>query len=319
MLDYKMIRESYERIKDIIYKTPHNKSIYLSNDEKNVFLKLESLQYPKSFKIRGALSKMTLLTDEEKEKGVIAISSGNHGAAVSYASTLLGIKDVLIFVPRCTPRSKIDQIHYYGGIAKIVGENYDEAHEIGMKYVNDHNMTYIDAYDDDEIVYAGQGTIALEVLEQNPEIDTILVPIGGGGLATGIGVAAKAINPNIKVYGIQTAACPAMYRAIEDNILYDKYETEDSMCDALVGGIGKIAFEMHKEAIDEVVVVSEEYIKKAVAHIIRKEKIIAEPSSCVPIAALLQHPDKFKGKNISLVISGSNIDENLMVEILNNY
>lgn len=319
MLNYNMVQESYERIKDKIYRTPLNKSIYLSDDSTEVFLKLESLQYPKSFKIRGALSKMTVLTDEEKKRGVIAISSGNHGAAVSYASTLLGIKDVLVFVPKCTPQSKIDQIHYYGGVAKIVGENYDEAHIIGMEYVKEHNMTYIDSYDKDPFIYAGQGTISLEILEQNPDIDAILVPIGGGGLATGVGIAAKAINPDIKVYGIQTAACPAMYKAIEDGVLYDKYPTEDSMCDALVGGIGELAFELSSDSMDEVIVVDESYIEKAVAHIIKKEKIIAEPSSCVPIAALMQYPNKFKGKRVALIITGSNIDEKLMVEILNKY
>ncbi|WP_432408374.1 threonine ammonia-lyase [Wukongibacter sp. M2B1] len=319
MFNYNDVVEAYKRIKDKIYMTPLEKSIYLSNENTNYYFKLECLQTPKSFKIRGALSKMTTLTVEEKKKGVVAISSGNHGAAVSYAASLLGIDSVLIFVPKVTPQSKIDKIRYYGGVVKIVGDNYDEAHSIGMEYVKNHDMTYIDPYYSDSLVYAGQGTTALEILEQNPDIDTIMIPIGGGGLITGISVAAKAIKPSIKIIGLQTEACPAMIRAMEDNIFYSEYPIAKTMCDALVGGVGKLAYEMSKECIDEIIEVKESFIEKAVSHMIRKEKFIAEPSSCIGIAAIMQEPDKIKGKNIALVISGGNIDEGLMVELLNKY
>ena len=319
MLNYTDVVEAYKRIKDKIYMTPLEKSIYLSNENKNYYLKLECLQPPKSFKLRGALSKMTTLTEEEKKKGIVAISSGNHGAAVSYASNLLGIENVLIFVPKVTPRSKIDKIKYYGGEVRIVGDNYDEAHHIGMEYVKNNDMTYIDPYYGDPLVYAGQGTAAIEIFMQNPDIDTILVPIGGGGLITGIGVAAKAIKSSVKIIGLQTEACPAMIRSLEENVFYDEYPTKESICEALVGGVGELAYKMAKDCIDEIIEVKESFIEKAVSHIIKKEKIVAEPSSCITIAAIMQGPGRIKGKNDALVISGGNIDEDLMVELLNKH
>ena len=319
MFTYKDVVEAYKRIKEKIYITPLEKSIYLSNKKTNYYLKLECLQTPRSFKLRGALSKMTKLTEAEKKKGIVAISSGNHGAAVSYGANLLGIDNVLIFVPKVTPKSKIDKIQYYGGKVEIVGSNYDEAHSRGMEYVKSHDMTYIDPYYGDPLVYAGQGTIAIEIFEQNPNIDTILVPIGGGGLITGIGVAAKTINPAVKVIGLQTEACPAMIRSLEENVFYHEYPTKASICEALVGGVGELAYKMAKDCIDDIIEVKESYIKKAVSHMIKKEKIVAEPSSCICIAAIMQEPDSIKGKNAALIISGGNIDESLMVEILNSY
>ncbi|WP_432663639.1 threonine/serine dehydratase [Wukongibacter baidiensis] len=319
MFNYNDVVEAYKRIKDKIYMTPLEKSIYLSNENTNYYLKLECLQPPKSFKLRGALSKMTTLTEEEKKKGVVAVSSGNHGAAVSYASKLLGIDKVLIFVPKVTPKSKIDKIKYYGGEVKIIGDNYDETHSIGMDYVKNHDMTYIDPYYGDPLVYAGQGTTALEILIQNPDIDTIMVPIGGGGLITGVSVAAKAIKSSIKIIGLQTEACPAMIKSLEDNVFYDEYPIDESICEALVGGVGELAYQMAKDCIDEIIEVKESFIERAVSHMIKKEKIVAEPSSCISIAALMQEPERFNGKNVALIISGGNIGEDLMVELLNKY
>jgi threonine dehydratase len=177
-------------------------------------------------------------------------------------------------------------------------------------------VTYVDAYDKDPLVYAGQGTIGLELLKQNPDLDTILVPIGGGGLITGISAAVKGINPTIQVIGVQTEACPAMKASIEEDVFYDKYPTKGSICEALVGGIGALAYELHREAIDDIIIVSEKAIRQAVNHMIYEEKIIAEASSCVGIAALFQEADKIKGKNIAVVISGGNISKDLLKELL---
>jgi len=158
MLNSQMILESAKLIHPYVCNPPLDKSIYLSNDSYKVYLKNDGLQYTKSFKLRGALNKLLRLTDEEKELGVVAVSSGNHGIAVSYACQLLNIKKALIFVPECTPQSKTEKIKHFGAELIIKGKNYDEAHSIGMSYVNDHKMVYIDAYDNDPIVYAGQGT-----------------------------------------------------------------------------------------------------------------------------------------------------------------
>jgi len=320
MFSYEDIVSSRNRIKDKVYMTPLEKSIYLSDEDTSCYFKLESLQKNvRSFKIRGVMSKLTSLTEDQKAKGVVAVSSGNHAIALSYACSVMGIKNSLVFVPKNTPKAKIDKINYFGASVKIVGDTFDDAYEYAMAHIKDNNMIYVDAFSKDEVVYCGQGTIGIEIFEQNPDIDTILVPIGGGGLITGISIAAKHINPNVKIIGLQTKACPAMVKALEDNVFYETYPSEDSVCEALVGGVGEIAFKMGRQCIDEIIEVDEEFIKKGIAHMIKKEKIVAEPSSAICVGAILQNPDIIKGKKAALVISGGNIDEKLMMDILNEY
>ncbi|WP_338537327.1 pyridoxal-phosphate dependent enzyme [Helicovermis profundi] len=210
----------------------------------------------------------------------------------------------------------VDNPKYYGAKLIIDGETYDDAHRIGMAYVKNHNMTYVDAYDNDPYIYAGQGMIGIEILEQISNIDSILVPIGGGGLITGIGTIAKSINTNIKIIGVQTEACPAMKAAMDENVFYDEYKSKDSVCEALIGGIGHLAYEKSKTIIDDILIVKESTIKKAVKHMILKEKIISEPSSCTVVAALMEYPNYHFGSKVALVLSGSNIDEELMKNIL---
>ncbi len=317
---YKDVKEAYDAIKDYVRETPLEQSYYLGNENQKFFFKLESCQRAKSFKIRGALNKMLSLTEEEKQKGVATISSGNHGSSVSYAASLLGIKNAKVIVPETTPQSKVDKIKYFGADAMLMGANYDEAHALGMKYINEHGLTYIDAYYDDPKIYGGQGTIAIEILKQNPEIDTIIVPIGGGGMITGIAVAAKHLKPEIKIIGVQTEACPAMVASYKDNVFYEEYPiTGDTVCDALVGGVGKLSYEILKDYVDELLVVKEDIIRKAVAFMIKDEKYIVEGGSCTTVAAVMQYPEKITGKNIALVMSGGNLDGKLMTEILKEF
>lgn len=317
---YNDVVEAYEAIKDYVRETPLERSYYLGNENQKFFFKLESFQRAKSFKIRGALNKMLSLSDEERKKGVATISSGNHGSSVSYAASLLGIENAVVIVPETTPQSKVDKIKYFGAQAMLMGANYDEAHAMGMKYINEHEMTYIDAYYDDPKIYGGQGTIAVEILKQNPEIDTIIVPIGGGGMITGIAVAAKAIKPSIKIIGVQTEACPAMVKSYEDHVFYEEYPiTGDTVCDSLVGGVGKLSYEILKDYVDELLVVKEDVIRKAVAFMIKDEKYIVEGGSCTTVAAVMQYPEKITGKNVALVMSGGNIDGKLMTKILKEF
>lgn len=311
--------EAYERIRPYIYETPLEHSMYLSEENSEIYLKMESLQSAKSFKIRGCLNKMLSLSEEEKKQGVITVSSGNHGVCVAYGAQLLGIEKAVIIVPKTTPQSKVDKIKYFGGQVLFMGQNYDGAHIEGMKYVNCHQMTFIDSYFDDPVVYAGQGTMAIEILKQNPQIDTILTPIGGGGMLTGVAVAAKAIKPDIRVIGVHTAACPALIKSYKEDKFYEKCESEESMCDALVGGIGKLCFEMAKDYIDDIVEVQEETIGKALVHMINKEKFIVEPASAVCVAAIMEHRHRIQGKHIALVMSGGNVNEKLMLKLLNQY
>lgn len=316
---YNDIVNAEKRINKYLSPTPLVKSFYLNNYDKNVYFKLETMQVVKNFKIRGALNKILTLSKNEINQGIAAISSGNHGSSVAYIANLLDIKNCTIIVPETTPKSKIDMIKYYGAKILFMGKNYDEAHQLGMKYIENNNLIYIDSCHNDKDVYAGQGTIALEVLKQNPNIDCFIVPVSGGGLITGIALAAKTINKNIKIIGVQTEACPAMIKSFEDNIHYEYFESSESICDSLIGGIGALSFSMLRDLVDDLLLVSEESIKKAISFMVKKEKYIAEAGSATVIAALKENYEKINAKNICLVISGANIDGDLLSDILNKY
>ncbi len=318
-LHYQEILDAYTRIKKYVPTTPLEESYYLGDENQRYFFKLESFQRAKSFKIRGALNKMMTLTTEEKERGIGTISSGNHGSSVSYAASILGIRNAKVIVPKSTPQSKIDKIKYFGADVMLMGNSYDEAHALGMTYIEENGLTFIDAYYSDPKVYAGQGTIAIEILEQQPNIDTIVVPIGGGGLITGIAVAAKSIKPGIRIIGVQTEACPAMINSYKENHFFEEYPSEESICDALIGGIGKLSYEMAKDYVDEFILVSEENIAKAVSFMAKEEKYIVEAASSTTIAAVMEHKEQIGGQNIALVISGGNIDGKLLSSILAKY
>ena len=314
----KEVYDAYDRIKQYLQDTPLYESVHLGDGERRYFFKLECLQPVKSFKIRGALNKMLTLTEEEKSRGVATVSSGNHGTSVAYAAKMLGIERADIIIPGPAPKAKEDMIKFFGGNVMRMGHDYDSAHAEGMKYIEEKGLTYIDAYYDDYKIYGGQGTIACEILRQNPEIDTIVVPIGGGGLSTGIAVAAKEIKPEVRVIGVQTEACPAFIKAFEDKVFYDEYPVSgDTICDATVGGCGKLAYEMLPEVIDDIIEIKESTIRKATKLMIRDERYIAEGGSCMTIAAVLDHHERVGGKNIALVISGGNIDGSLMTQLLN--
>lgn len=313
------MKNAYDRIKNYLKVTPLEESFYLGDGDRRYFFKLESLQRAKSFKIRGSLNKMLTLTEEEKRCGVAAISSGNHGSAVSYAASILGIKNVVVIVPQTTPPSKIDKIKYFGADVMLLGDTFDEAHSLGMKYISEHGLTYIDAYYNDPEIYGGQGTVAIEMLEQNKDMDTIVVPVGGGGLITGIAVAAKHINPSIRIIGVQTEACPAMIKAYEDNVFYEEYPSEESLCDALLGGVGKRSYELAKYYVDDFIAVSENSIARAVSFMAKEEKYIVEAGSATAVAAIMDYRDRVGGMNVGIVVSGGNIDVDVLTGILSRY
>jgi threonine dehydratase len=318
MISYNTIKRTYENIKNYIHKTPLEFSRHLSSKDTEVYLKLENQQKMNSFKVRGAFSKLTSLREDEKANGILAVSSGNHGASVSYAASLLGIEKSKIYIPKTTPQAKVDKIEYYGSEVIKVGDTYDEAHNAAMSQMKKEKLTFIDPCSDDEVI-SGQGTIGLEILEDNPKIDTIIVPIGGGGMITGISTFVKEVNPDVKIIGVQTEACPAMIKSLEDNKCYLEYPSKDTICDALIGGVGEIPFKMAKDCIDEILEIKESTIKKAVGKLLVEEKIVSEPSGAIGVAAVMDYPDKFKGKKIAVVISGGNLDKWLMEEVLKEY
>ena len=305
-----------EAIRPYVRQTPLEESFFLGDEAHKFYFKLESLQRARSFKIRGAVNKMLSLTEEEKARGVAAVSSGNHGSSVAYAAQLLGIDKAVIVVPGCTPRSKIEKIRYFGGEVEIMGRNYDEAHAQGMEYIRANGLTNIDSCHHDIKVYAGQGTVALEILEQEPEIDTIVVPIGGGGIATGVALAAKHINPAIRVYGVQTEACPAMVASYADGVCYEEYPIGSTLCDGLVGGVGVLSYEMLRDLLDDILVVKEETIRRATAFLLTEEKFVVEAASATTVAAVWDHPEKFTGKKTALILTGGNIDGETIRKVL---
>ena len=315
-LTFQDILEAQKTIAPYVRKSPLEQSFYLGDAEHPFFFKLESLQRARSFKIRGAVNKMLSLTEEERQRGVGAVSSGNHGSSVAYAAQLLGIERAVIVVPETTPQSKVDKIRYFGGEVRLMGRNYDEAHAQGMDYIRANGLTNIDSCHDDVKVYAGQGTVALEILEQQPEIDTIVVPIGGGGIATGVALAAKTINPAIRVYGVQTEACPAMVASYLDGVCYEEYPIGETLCDALVGGVGVLSYAMLEDLLDDILVVKEETIRRATAFLLTEEKYVIEAGSATTVAAVWDFPEKFTGRKTALILTGGNIDGETIRKVL---
>ncbi len=310
MVTFKDVEAAKARIGDKLAKTELIQSIM-----RPAKLKLECRHPLGSFKIRGAISKISSLTDEQKKAGVIAVSSGNHGGGVSLAAKLEGIENAVVYVPIATPKSKTDKIEMYGAKVIRAGNNYDECHKLGFEAAKTAGLTMIDPCSDVAVI-AGQGTAALEILEDFPEVDVILAPIGGGGLIAGVAVAAKHIKPDIKIVGVQTAACPAMVAAIRDNVFYEEYETTgETICDALVGGIGRMPYDM-RHLIDEILVVEEDDIRRTVASLLVDERILAEGAGAASVAAFDKNMDKFEGKNVAIIVSGGNIDKTKLATIL---
>ncbi len=319
MIDPKEIQLAKERITPYIRKTPLFRSYYLSLiSGGDVYLKVESLQLTGSFKLRGAFNKLLNLTKEEVKNGIITASSGNHAQAIGISSEKLGISAKIV-VPTNTPKNKLDKIRKFNVELVLLGDNYDESEQIALELAEKENRTWISPYND-ELVIAGQGTIVPEIYEELQEIDSILVPIGGGGLISGIAIAAKDVYSNAKVIGIQTEACPTMYESIKAGKIID-IEMFDSVADGVWGGIEKdsITFDITKDFVDEIVVVKEETIKKAISVIWKNEEFVTEASGAMAITPILDDPEKFKDKVVVCIISGGNIDKELFDEIITHY
>lgn len=258
------------------------------------------------------MNKVLSLTREQRTRGVLAVSSGNHGAAVSYCANLLGI-GADVFVPVGTPEAKLQRIRRYGANLHISGKTYDESRTLAKAYLARTDKVYIDPASD-EVAVAGHGTIGLEIVEDTPKIDAILVPVGGGGLITGVSLAAKFMRPSVKVLGVQTEACPAMLAALRDKVFYEDYPSAPSICDAVVGGIGQIGYAYAEKCIDTVVTANEDAVREAMIELLRKDKVVAEPAGALGPAYLLEHPDEFAGTTVAVVISGGNVDFELLRE-----
>jgi threonine dehydratase len=319
MITVQEILHAQRTIHPYIFRTPLRDSFLLSERVgASVYLKLENWQITGSFKPRGALNRMALMTEAERARGIVTASAGNHALGVGHAARALNISPATIFVPRTAPRAKIDKLRQFPVQVQAVGETYDDAHHAAEVFQRETGATFIHAYDDPRTV-AGQGTIGLEILEDLPDVDAILVPVGGGGMIAGIAVAVKALVPTVKVIAVQPAASPALRDSLRDGKCYEEYAAAPTICDGLAGGIGKIVFEeAQRGLIDDVVLVEEDETRAAIRALAETQQLIVEGSGAVGVAALLTGKVKMPGQRVVAVLSGGNIDLELFAEIINH-
>jgi len=307
------VRAAAGRLKGAIEHTPCLPSRTLSRlTGAEVFLKFENLQFTASFKERGALNKLLSLTAEERRRGVIAMSAGNHAQAVAYHASRLGIP-ALIVMPKGSPNTKIRNTQIHGATVVLEGENLFEAGKHARTLAARDNLVFVHPYED-ALIIAGQGTVALEMLEAVPELDVLLVPVGGGGLISGISVAARALKPAIRIYGVESRNYPSMHQRL-NNLPVEC--GGDTIAEGIaVKDVGSMAFAIIRELVEEVLVVKEETIERAVAALIEIEKTVAEGAGAAALAALLEEPGRFAGKRVGLPISGGNIDSRVLASVL---
>jgi threonine dehydratase len=309
------VEAARKRIADSIFLSPCAYSETLSKlTGSKTWLKLENLQMTGSFKERGACNRISVLTAEERAKGVICASAGNHAQGVAYHATRLGV-DATIVMPKATPIIKVQSTRNFGGRVVLHGESYDEAYEEALRLQREEGRVFVHPFDDDYVM-AGQGTIGLELLEQNPYLEAIIVAVGGGGLAAGIAVAIKETNPRIKVYGVETAALPSMKRALEAGQPVIVPPSRTIAEGIAVRRAGDKTYEVVKKYVDDVVLVDEEEIAEAILMLLEKEKTVAEGAGAAPLAALLHRRLPVEGKKVGVVVCGGNIDVNVVSRII---
>ena len=315
MLNFVDVEEARRRIRDQIYLSPLSYSETISRmTSSKVFFKLDNLQMTGSFKERGALNRLLTLTQAEAERGVIAASAGNHGMAVAFHSRRLNVKSTIV-MPVHAPLIKVGRVRQYGAQTVLRGEDYDGAFTEAQRLSHERGLTFLHAFDDPTIV-AGQGTIGLELYEQNPHLDAVIVPVGGGGLIAGIALVLKVLNPHIRIIGVQAEAIPSMKAALERGapiLLAPATTIADGIA---VRKVGETALEVIKKHVDEIVTVSEGEIANAVLLLLEIEKTVAEGAAATPLAALINKKVDLADKNIALIVSGGNIDVNLISRII---
>ncbi|WP_024620489.1 threonine ammonia-lyase [Metaclostridioides mangenotii] len=311
------VKSARETIKDIVKKTDLLESVKLSEKTgSRVFYKCENLQKTGSFKLRGACNKIANLTEEEKACGVIASSAGNHAQGVAYGAKMTGIKATIV-MPATAPIAKVSATKGYGAEVILNGTVYDDAFAKAVEVQKETGATFLHPFDD-KYVIAGQGTIGLEIFEQlDSNVDTILCPIGGGGIISGIAVAAKALNPNVKIIGVQTENIPSMKESMENGKITSAFKDTTIADGIAVKTPGDLTFEIIHELVDEVVVVTEEEIADSILFMMESQKLVSEGAGAVCTAALLSGkyvPEK--DENVVCIISGGNVDVNVLYRII---
>ena len=307
------VRAAHDRIRDSIVATPTLHSQTLSKlTGANIYLKFENLQFTAAYKERGALNAILLLSEEQRNKGVIAASAGNHAQGLSYHGTRLGIP-VTIVMPVPTPTVKVMQTESVGGKVVLFGETFDDAYKHARQLEVEQGLTFVHPFDDPNVA-AGQGTVALEMLESIPSLDMLVVPIGGGGLLSGMGTAARALKPDIGLIGVQAELYPSMYALLNNRQMPCE---GDTLAEGIAVKIpGAFTSEVIRELVDEIVLVNEAELETAVSLLLQIEKTVAEGAGAAGLAAMMAYPEKFAGKNVGVVLCGGNIDTRLLANVL---
>lgn len=312
------IKQAQKTIAPYAKSTPLVRSKFLSDlCSASIYLKLENLQVTHSFKIRGVINKLVNLSSEEKAMGVVTASAGNHGQAVAFGAKELGF-GAKIVVPVNTPKIKIDGIKQYGAELILYGANYPEAEAKAKELASGESCLYISPYND-ELIVAGHGTVGLEILQELPNVDAVVVPVGGGGLISGVSIAFKAEKPDVEVIGVQSEAVPIMYESLRAGKIVPPHRHQlNTIAEGLSGGIekGSITFTIARQFVDEVMLVREETIRHAVYLLWENERQLVEGSGVVGVAMLLENSESFIGQSVAVVVSGGNIDDSLFKSIL---
>lgn len=313
MLQLENVYQAAFALKNIIRNTELIRATKI-NPEVDLYIKPENLQVTGSFKVRGAAYKISRLTEEEKAKGVIACSAGNHAQGVALAAARNGIKSI-ICLPDGAPISKVEATRAYGAQIELVNGVYDDAYNYALKLKDEMGLTFIHPFDDESVI-AGQGTIALEILEENPDVEAVVVPVGGGGLISGVAYTIKALKPDVKVYGVQAAGAPSMERSLDEG----KILTLDSV-KTIADGIavkqpGVNTFEYCSKYVDEIVTVTDDETATAILNLMETQKLVAEGAGAVSVAAVMFDKVPVKGKNTVCIVSGGNIDVTILSRVI---
>jgi threonine dehydratase len=307
------VRAAHERIRDAIVATPtlHSKTLSQLTGA-NIYLKFENLQFTAAYKERGALNALLQLPEEARSRGVIAASAGNHAQGLSYHGTRLGVP-VTIVMPKTTPTVKVMQTEAVGGKVVLEGEKFDDAYKHARLLEKELGLTFVHPFDDPKVA-AGQGTVAIEMLEAVPEIETFVVPIGGGGLLSGMGTAARGIKPDVELVGVQAELYPSMYALLNGRQMPCE---GDTLAEGIAVKVpGAFTSQVIRGLVDDIVLVSEAQLETAVSLLLQIEKTVVEGAGAAGLAAVMARPDLFKGKNVGIVLCGGNIDTRLLANVL---
>ncbi|MBE7705492.1 MAG: threonine ammonia-lyase [Cyanobacteria bacterium SIG29] len=313
MITIAKVKDAENVLKNIVRKTD---LIYAQNiiENSNIYLKVENLQVTGSFKVRGASYKISNLSDEDKSKGVIACSAGNHAQGVALASQKNNIK-ATIFIPATAPISKVEATKKFGAEIKLIDGVYDDAYKAAVEFQKETNGVFVHPFDDVDVI-AGQGTIGLEILEQLPDVEAVIVPIGGGGLIAGVAFAIKQLKPSCKVYGVQSQGAGSMYKSFKDKEIIELPSVNTFADGTAVKRPGDLTFDLCQKYVDDIITVSDDEIASAILALMEKQKLVTEGAGALSVAAAMYNKLPIEGKKTVCILSGGNVDVNIISRVI---